>query len=72
MFGHAAVERSPGTAFALLRAHWRDLAIVAPGLRLEQYFLVLVVPLAGLLWLGWTGRQVWPPRERRRDHPARP
>ncbi|MGN6813060.1 MAG: hypothetical protein ACTHMP_19515 [Thermomicrobiales bacterium] len=53
MFGHAAVERSPGAAFALLRAHWRDLAIVAPGLRLEHYFLVLVVPLAGLFWLGW-------------------
>jgi hypothetical protein len=53
MFGHAAVERSPGDAFDLLRAHWCDLAIVAPGLRLEHYFLVLVVPLAALLWLGW-------------------
>src|SRR5947209_1195007 len=50
MFGHRAVERTPAEAWDLLRAGWHDPAIVAPGLQLLPYFLVLAIPLAGVLW----------------------
>lgn len=53
MFGHGAVERTPGEAWAILRADWRDPALVAPGLPLLHYFVVFAVPLIGLLWAGW-------------------
>lgn len=61
MFGHAAVERPPGGALALLRDCWREPGVVAPGLWLEPYFLVLAIPLTGLVWLGWV-RCGLPPR----------
>ncbi|MFN8513359.1 MAG: hypothetical protein U0232_20090 [Thermomicrobiales bacterium] len=51
MFGHRAVERSPGEAWAILRANWRELDVVAPGHFLLHYFAVLVVPLALAGWL---------------------
>lgn len=51
MFGHRAVERTPAEAWAIARAGWRDPAVVAPGLPLLPYFLVLAIPLAGLIWL---------------------
>jgi hypothetical protein len=50
MFGHRAAERTPAEAWDLLRAGWRYPAIVAPGLPLLPYFLVLAIPLAGVLW----------------------
>ncbi len=51
MFGHRAVERAPDEAWAFLRAHWRDIAVVAPGVPLLPYFVVFALPLAGLCWL---------------------
>jgi hypothetical protein len=51
MFGHRAVERTPGEAFDILRANWRDPQIIAPGYFLLHYFIVLVVPLAVVCWL---------------------
>jgi hypothetical protein len=53
MFGHRAVERTPADAFAILRANWRDLHVVAPGYFLLHYFVVLAVPLALACWLLW-------------------
>jgi hypothetical protein len=51
MFGHRAVERTPGEAFDILRANWRDPQVIAPGYFLLHYFVVLVVPLAVVCWL---------------------
>jgi hypothetical protein len=51
MFGHRAVERTPGEAFDILRANWRDPQVIAPGHFLLHYFVVLVVPLAIGCWL---------------------
>jgi len=51
MFGHRAVERTPGEAFAILRANWHDPQVIAPGYFLLHYFVVLVVPLAVICWL---------------------
>ena len=51
MFGHRAVERTPQEAAAILRDNWRDTQIVAPGLALLHYFLVLLLPLTLACWL---------------------
>jgi hypothetical protein len=53
MFGHAAVERPPDRALALLRDRWRDAAVVAPNLWLEHYFLTFAGPLLALCWCAW-------------------
>jgi hypothetical protein len=64
MFGHRAVEHTPTEAWDLLRAGWRDPAIVAPGLPLLPYFLVLAIPLAGALWGVFAVREWESARER--------
>ncbi len=51
MFGHRAVERTPQEAFAILRDNWHDALIVAPGLALVHYFIVILVPLTVGCWL---------------------
>jgi 4-amino-4-deoxy-L-arabinose transferase-like glycosyltransferase len=61
MFGHRAVERTPAEAWDIVRAGWRDPAVVAPGLALIHYFIVLAVPLGGVLWAGWA---IWSEVER--------
>ena len=61
MFGHAAVERPPGAAWALLLARWREPTVVAPSLWLLPYFLILAGPAVGLAWLGWA---LWAGRRR--------
>lgn len=53
MFGHAAVERAPADAFAILRERWRDPLVVVPGYALLHYFVALVAPLALGCWLAW-------------------
>ena len=70
MFGHPAAERPPREALALLLERWSEPGVVAPGLWLEPYFLVLAIPLTGLVWLGWV---LWsaPSQRRRTGHQRR-
>ena len=66
MFGHRATERSPEEAWRIVAGQWRDPAVVAPGLPLLPYFVVLVVPLCGLVWALWRG---WRWRSARQSGP---
>ena len=64
MFGHRAVERTPREAAAILRDNWRDAQVVAPGLALLHYFLVLLIPLTLGCWLAASGA-LWASRNAR-------
>ncbi len=64
MFGHRAAEYSPEQAWRLLGRNWRDPAVIAPGLPLLPYCMIIVLPLVGLLWSAWSWRAV---RGRRED-----
>ncbi|CAA9590772.1 MAG: hypothetical protein AVDCRST_MAG18-5175 [uncultured Thermomicrobiales bacterium] len=61
MFGHRAAEYTPEQAWRLLGRNWRDLAVLAPGLPLLHYCVVLVIPLIGLLWSAWAWRALLRP-----------